>query len=112
MKSYLAAAARMLSPGIFVVLGLGIVSAIIIALLPVPTHSGMQIWLGDGNHANLYRALAPEWNRRHPDLPPRQDLRRVHLGRQPRRGRHHQHREPSHRRWGKRRSLAQSSCQQ
>jgi arabinosaccharide transport system substrate-binding protein len=69
MKSYLTAAVRLLSPGLFVVLGLGVASAIIIALLPVPPHDGLQLWLGDGNHANLYRALAPEWNRRHPDLP-------------------------------------------
>ncbi len=65
---------RSLSPGICFVLGLGVVSATIVALLPVAPHDGLQIWVGDGNHAMLYRALAPEWNRRHPDLPLRVSL--------------------------------------
>ena len=69
MKSFFAGFVRTLSPGIALVLGLGIISAVIVALLPLQPRGGMQIWLGDGNHANLYRALAPEWNRRHPDLP-------------------------------------------
>ena len=69
MKSFFAGIVRTLSPGISLVLGLGIISAVIVALLPLQPRGGMQIWLGDGNHANLYRALAPEWNRRHPDLP-------------------------------------------
>jgi arabinosaccharide transport system substrate-binding protein len=69
MKSFLAGIVRTLSPGISLVLGLGIISSVIVAFLPLQPRGGMQIWLGDGNHANLYRALAPEWNRRHPDLP-------------------------------------------
>ncbi|MDB6093752.1 MAG: hypothetical protein JWM32_1314 [Verrucomicrobia bacterium] len=69
MKSFLAGAVRSFSPGLCVVAAFGLISAGIIALLPAKPRAGLQVWVGDGNHANLYRALAPEWDRLHPDLP-------------------------------------------
>ena len=69
MKPFLAGLARILSPGVCVVLGLGLASALIVGLLPVSPKDGLQVWVFDVHQGQLYRSLAPEWDRHHPDLP-------------------------------------------
>ncbi len=71
MKSFLAGVVRILSPGVSLVLALGLVSVLLIAFLPAHSADGdgLQVWVFDANQATLYRTLAPEWDRRHPTLP-------------------------------------------
>ncbi len=71
MKSFLAGVVRILSPGVSLVLALGLASVLLIAFLPAqsPDGDGLQVWVFDANQAKLYRTLAPEWDRRHPTLP-------------------------------------------
>lgn len=69
MKPLFAGLVRTLSPGVAVIAIIGAITAIIVACQPVAPTDGLQVWVFDSNQAKMYEALAPEWNRKHPDLP-------------------------------------------
>ena len=60
---------KMFSPGLWIVLLLAAGSTLLIALLPVTTGTGMEMWLFDGNHAKIAGLIAADWNRDHPKTP-------------------------------------------
>ena len=60
---------KMFSPGLWIVLLLAAGSTLLVALLPVPSRPGMEMWLFDANHAKIANALARDWNRDHPQTP-------------------------------------------
>ncbi len=60
---------KMFSPGLWIVLLLAAGSTLLIALLPVPTPTGMEIWIFDPNHFKITLPLAEGWNRDHPRNP-------------------------------------------
>ena len=59
----------MFSPGLWIVLLLAVGSTVLIALLPVSTGTGMEMWVFDANHAKIARVIAADWNRDHPQTP-------------------------------------------
>ena len=60
---------KMFSPGLWIVLLMAAGSSVLIALLPVSTRTGMEMWLFDGNHAKIANLIATDWNRDHPKNP-------------------------------------------
>lgn len=48
---------------------LAIGSSIGVALLPVHKPAGLQVWAFDPGHLDVYKLLAPSWNRAHPAHP-------------------------------------------
>ncbi len=60
---------KLFSPGLWLVLLLAVGSTVLIALLPVASPPGMQMWVFDPNHVIIARAVALEWNRDHPKTP-------------------------------------------
>ena len=65
---------KMFSPGLWIVLLLAAGSTVLVALLPVPARTGMEMWIFDANHAKIAGYIAEDWNRIHPQTPVR-----VHL---------------------------------
>jgi arabinosaccharide transport system substrate-binding protein len=59
----------MFSPGLWIVLLLAAGSTVLVALLPVSSRPGMEIWLFDANHAKIAGHIAQAWNRDHPRAP-------------------------------------------
>ena len=60
---------KMFSPGLWIVLLMAAGSSVLIALLPVPTHPGMEMWVFDPNHAKIARFIAEDWNHGHASNP-------------------------------------------
>jgi arabinosaccharide transport system substrate-binding protein len=69
LSFFLRAMLKMFSPGLWIVLLMAAGSTILVALLPVPKPTGMEMWLFDANHAKIARLIAKGWNRDHPQNP-------------------------------------------
>ncbi len=60
---------RALSPGVWIILTLALVSSVVVALLPVKRRKGSQLWTFLSPSVKHYQPVFDAWNRQHPDDP-------------------------------------------
>ncbi len=60
---------RLLSPGLWVILLLAVLSSLLVALLPVTRREGAELWTFLPTSVKHYQPVIDDWNRQHPGAP-------------------------------------------